>query len=54
MELLQTDGYQFCQEVTVRVTPSDAVVVIDDLSYTVREGECIPNSPGYDDKRCHK
>ena len=47
MKFMKTDGYRFCQELTIDVEPSDAVVVLDDVKYTVREGECIPNSPGF-------
>ena len=53
--LMQTSEYLFCQEVVIEVsrqTPVDAVVVIDDVSYTIREGECIPGSPGDSGPKC--
>ena len=46
---MQPSGYEFCQEVTISFgweTAFEMVIVIDDVNYTIREGECIPGSPG--------
>ena len=48
MTLMQPTGYEYCQEVTIDFWgeyPSQTVIVIDDVNYTIREGECIPGSP---------
>ena len=53
--LMQPSGYEFCQEVTIDFAgeaPGEAVILIDDVSYTIREGECIPDSPGYPGPNC--
>ena len=47
--LMQPSGYEFCQEVTISFgleVPFEMVIVIDYVNYTIREGECIPGSPG--------
>ena len=48
MMLMQPTGYEYCQEVTIDFwgeNPGETVIVIDDVNYTIREGECIPGSP---------
>ena len=52
---MQPSGYEFCQEVTISFefgVPSEMVIVIDDVNYTIREGECIPGSPGDTGPNC--
>ena len=53
--LMQPSGYEFCQEVTISFgseVPFEMVIVIDDVNYTIREGECIPGSPGDTGPNC--
>ena len=53
---MQPSGYEFCQWVTIdfafEAPPFETVIVIDDVNYTVREGECIPGSPGDPGPKC--
>ena len=49
MMLAAPSGYNYCQHVPISIDgrwPSDAIVVVDELKYTIRQGECIPGSPG--------
>lgn len=54
LQHMQPTGYEFCQEVTIDFAfgeaPFETVIVVDDVKYTVREGECIPGSPGIWDR----
>ena len=44
--LMVPSGYEFCQEMVIRTMSDDTVLVVDQVTYTIREGECIPGSPG--------